>query len=223
MQWFNDLSLSKKLIFSFILMALITAVVGYFGYTGVNDISTTLEKMYKDRTVPIKNLGYANAALLIARTEVRNLLAAKDDAKKEEFIGLINKETENVFKYINEYKNSELLDEEKKLLANFEDAWENYINYRTKAIDLIKQNRNDEALTIINGPARDLQTASRKNLRALIDLNVDVAKKQYEESTELVAATDRTLIIVIILAIVLAIGFGIILSRIIGNPVKELK
>jgi methyl-accepting chemotaxis protein len=105
--------LSKKLQTSFILVALLAAIVGYIGYVGMANIETDMEDVYKNRLVAIKDLGYSNAALLISRTETRNLLNAKDNNEKEKLLSTINEETKHVKDYLQAYRNTLLHDEKK--------------------------------------------------------------------------------------------------------------
>jgi methyl-accepting chemotaxis protein len=222
MQWIYDLSLSKKLQTSFILVALLAAIVGYIGYVGMANIETDMEDVYINRLVAIKDLGYSNAALLISRTETRNLLNAKDNNEKEKLLSTINEETKHVKDYFQAYKNTKLDDEEKVQLAIFDENWDKYIVLRDKGIDLIMQNKLDEGKAVFDGTAREYQTKARKSLRALIDYNVKAAEQLYTAASERAASEKSLLIIIIIVAVILAISFGLFLNKIIGTPVKEL-
>ncbi len=222
MQWIYDLSLSKKLQTSFILVALLAAIVGYIGYVGMANIETDMEDVYKNRLVAIKDLGYSNAALLISRTETRNLLNAKDNNEKEKLLSTINEETKHVKDYLQAYRNTLLHDEEKVQLAIFDESWEKYLTLREKGINLILQNKIDEGKAVFDGEAREYQTKARKSLRALIDYNVKAAEQLYTAASERAASEKSLLIIIIIVAVILAVGFGIFLNKLIGTPVKEL-
>jgi methyl-accepting chemotaxis protein len=222
MQWIYDLSLGKKLQLSFIIVAFLAGIVGYIGYIGMTDITKDMEDIYKNRLLAIKDLGYANAALLIARTEARNLLIQKDLNEKQKLVNIINEETQKVNEYFESYKTTELNDFEKENIKIFEERWAKYVQLRDKGIALAMQNRNDEALSIFDGEAREEQTVARKTLRALIDHNVKVSEELFNLAVANANSSERFLVIIIIIAVVLAILFGVFLNRLIGNPVKEL-
>ncbi len=222
MQWIYDLSLSKKLQTSFILVALLAGIVGYIGYVGMSGIETDMEDMYKNRLIAIKDLGYANASLLIARTEARNLLNAKDVNEKEKYISIINEETKHVKDYLQSYRNTKLDDVEKVQLSNFDENWEKYLPIREKGINLIMQNKIEEGKLVFDNEARQYQTDARKSLRALIDYNVKAAEDLYVAAAESASSKRNLLVIIIIIAVVLAVSFGLFLNKIIGTPVKEL-
>lgn len=162
MQWIYDLSLSKKLQTSFILVALLAAIVGYIGYIGMANIETDMEDVYKNRLVAIKDLGYSNAALLISRTETRNLLNAKDNNEKEKLLSTINEETKHVKDYLQAYRNTLLHDEEKVQLAIFDENWDKYIVLRDKGIDLIMQNKLDEGKPFLTEKQENIKLKQEK-------------------------------------------------------------
>ena len=64
-------------------------------------IGTRSASLYYDKlVVPIRDLGYANAAFLTARTEIRSMLGVKDKAKRKEFVAIIDSETKKTEAYI---------------------------------------------------------------------------------------------------------------------------
>ncbi len=83
MKRFNNLKIGTKLLASFMFLAAIAGLIGWVGLSGVNEMQARSARMYADTLVPIRDLGYANAAFLLARTEVRTMLGTRDRAKRQ--------------------------------------------------------------------------------------------------------------------------------------------
>jgi methyl-accepting chemotaxis protein len=99
-KWFHDLKIGTKLLTSFAVVAVIAGLIGWVGLAGISGMKTRGASLYYDKLVPIRDLGYANAAFLIARTEVRSMLGTKDKAKRKEFVAIIDGETKKTEAYI---------------------------------------------------------------------------------------------------------------------------
>jgi len=77
----KNLKVSAKLITSFLLVALLTAIVGVVGIYGMTSINTSFDEMYELQTVPLPELGKAIEMLQRQRASMRELIvgAAVDD------------------------------------------------------------------------------------------------------------------------------------------------
>lgn len=56
MKWFNNLKLAPKLLVSFLFVALIAEVIGYFGLKDIHQIAKSDNEMYEQMTIPISQL-----------------------------------------------------------------------------------------------------------------------------------------------------------------------
>ncbi len=70
MKWFNDLKVSVKLIGGFLVVALLLIVVAYVGYANMKSINDGLSTLYHDSTIPIEDVGQAEAQLYRIRGDV---------------------------------------------------------------------------------------------------------------------------------------------------------
>ena len=223
MKWFNDLKIGTKLLASFVLVAAIAGLIGWVGLSGLGEMKTRADSVYADRLVPIRDLGYANAALLIARTEVRNFLAAKQEAKRREHVAAIAAEAKKVKTYLEAYGKTVLVKEEQETLPKFQAAFDQYMKQCEAAFALAFNGKEAQALAIIDGEALQSQAEARTNLRSLIDINARIADQEQKANDESAAAARMKILIFIGVGVLLAIGIGLLLSRIIGNPVRAMQ
>jgi methyl-accepting chemotaxis protein len=221
MKWFYNLRIRTKLILSFVFMAVIAAVIGYIGYSGMGSIMKNADEMYSDELIAIRDLGYANAALLTARTEVRNLLMTKDLTEREKYKKIIMEETKKVDDLIDKYSRSNLSKEDKEMLSKFQTTWIRYKELRDKAIDLAMRMKDEDALKIIDTDARESQSEARNNLRQLIDLCSRSADELGIKEDDSAAYAEKLLLIFIIFGIIIALSFGIFLASILCKPLNR--
>jgi len=221
--WFNDLKIGTKLLSSFVVVAAIAGLIGWVGLSATSEMKTRSASTYADRLVPLRDLGYANAAFLISRTDMRELLVAKTQAERRENADQIDTETKKVDALLESYGKTVLTKEEQATLPKFQSAFERYKKLRAQAIALALDGENQKADAIVNGEARELQLEARKNLRALIDINASEAEAG-EKVNEAAAASTRTMILsCLAIGVLFAIGIGLLMARMIGVPLRAMQ
>ena len=61
MKAFNNLKVGAKLVAGFLIVAVIVLLVAFIGYQNLKSINEGMATMYFDRTIPIEELGNADA------------------------------------------------------------------------------------------------------------------------------------------------------------------
>jgi methyl-accepting chemotaxis protein len=222
MKWFLDLKLGIKLLSSFSLIAVIAALIGYQGYVAATEIRNNQDELYLGRLIPIRDLGYANASLLIARGDMRNFMAAPTTEDQQKYLAIVQKETKNVDDLIDTYSQRTLLPEEQQHLALFRTSWKEYTSSRDEGIRYFLDGKKAEAQKLFDGKARTSLTATRKTLRALIDLNA-VESEKLDIATDSQAERSVTAImILLVVGVTVSLLMGFFIAKVIADPVKDL-
>ncbi|MDP3150771.1 MAG: methyl-accepting chemotaxis protein [Ignavibacteria bacterium] len=222
MKWFKNQKIRVKLLISFVLVAVITLIVGYTGYSGIDGISKNQNTMYVDNLIPIRDLGYANAALLTARGDLVAMLGTDDMNKRKEYVASIRSQSIKVDELAEAYSKTVLVKEEEETLPKFLAAWNEYKRLREGAIEYLLSMKDNEAKQIIYGESLPHQLEARKNLTTLIDINTKVAGELDVATNANVSSASTFLMALVIAAALLAVGLGLFISKIVGNPVKNL-
>ena len=222
MKWFKNLKIGSKLLISFVMVAVITLIVGYTGYSGIAEISENQNTLYLDRLIPIRDLGYANEALLTASIEMIQALGTTDLNERKAYVDSIRVETKKVDELVDAYSKTVLVKAEEETLPKFLSAWNEYKHQRESAMEYLLSLKDDEAKQIIYSTSLSFQNEARKNLMNLIDINAEVAN-ELDQATDASANSSATfLMVLVIIAALLAVGLGLFISKIIGIPVKNL-
>ncbi|GAA0178112.1 hypothetical protein SH2C18_12210 [Clostridium sediminicola] len=221
----NNFKISTKLITSFILVAMIAGIVGIIGIINIKTIDNNDKELYDNMTVPVAQS--AKIVSLFQRTRVAaNELILEDQgfevsskfANIRKAMEAIDEESDNLE---NSISNDES-DEERILFNEFLSAKIEFSDGLNELLVLCQQNKDDEALTLIKGnlgrKAFKVETAIEK-----------LAAKKLEEAGEKAALNSKItkdaifkMTIYIIIGIILAIGLGLYISRIISKPIKKL-
>jgi methyl-accepting chemotaxis protein len=223
LKWFNDLKIGTKLLASFAVVAAIAGLIGWVGLSGLSKISATSTTMYKDQLVPIRDLGYANAALLVARTETRNMVLDKQIAGRQKYADLMYAEDKKVDGYIDAYSKTVLSKEEQEVLPKFKSAFEGYKKARAGAIDHLLKGQDAAAWGIVDGEAKQSMSIARQALRDLIDINVRVAEAGEKANEAAAASATTTILGFLAVGVLFAIGIGLLMARAIGRPLRAMQ
>lgn len=223
MKWLNDKHVRTKLMVSFVLVAAFAGLIGWVGYSSLKELEARSQTIYADRLVPIRDLGYANAAFLLTRTEVWQMMGTNDKAKRREHIAVIEAETKKMDGYLEAYAKTALVKEEQETLPLFLSSYSEYLKHRGRIIELALSGQDAKAWDVIYGAALPAQAETRRLLRKLIDINVRVGEEEQNAATLGAASATRQLIGINVIGIAIALFLGWLLSRVIGNPLRDMQ
>ena len=100
-----------------------TALIGFMSVRGLAAVDAKGGSMYRDRAVPLHDLGDARSALgMIDNQLLRTIVGGVDDTKQ------LRAAQASVDEVIEKYKATELVDAEKRGLAAFDATWREYKN-----------------------------------------------------------------------------------------------
>ena len=217
--------LSVKLIGGFLIVGLITLLVGALGWRGVSVTDESLIEVADVRLPSVLGLEMMNAGQIAIQRAERSLLIPeyfKDEKEREHQYKRAEgawKDAENGWKI---YEPLPQTKEEEGIWNNFKPVWDEWKKDHTKVIEFIKSGNRDEAFAYSNGKARESFTRSQKLLGDLIHLNVRVAD---EFKTPALAEAHRARILCIVgmvLGTIISLTLGILLSIFTTRPINRI-
>lgn len=223
MKWLNDKHVRTKLMVSFVLVAAFAGLIGWVGYSSVKELEARSATIYADRLVPIRDLGYANAAFLLTRTEVWQLMGTNDKAKRREHVAVIEAETKKMEGYLEAYAKTVLVKEEQETLPLLLSSYSEYLKHRGRIIELALNGQDAKAWDVIYSSALPLQSETRKLLRKLIDINARVGEEEQKAAEVAASSAIKKIIGINVIGIGIALFLGWILSRVIGQPLLSMQ
>ncbi len=222
MKWFYNLKLSKKLVGSFALVALIAAFIGYTGISNMSIMNDNAKQMYEDRSVPIVELSNTQQELFEIRLAVANLVASKDESEKtmlEEAIIDHEKKSEELMA---KFAATNLNPEEKRLLEEYKKSWEEFKPTVAKGVQLALEEDKEAAHEFEAGEFDKDAKRITEELDSLITSEEHLADSLNQEIAKEYSSASTQIYLVLAFGIAFAFLIGIFISKIIGTPIKNL-
>lgn len=212
----------KKLMLAFILVCIITGIVGFFGVSKIRVVDHNLDNIY---SMDLKGTNVLNRLKINIMQRRADLLLIEDKKNKGNLDSLINEvdelKKENI-NLVSEYKTVIVAEEDRKLFSNLNEYLEKWNNAGEKVISFVKDDNYEDA----EGQAK-VVTEYRKKIFDVLDKEINLKNKlaatHYADSEKQVSSSLSMTIIIIILAIVLAIALGISIARHINKPLQEIR
>lgn len=222
MKWFSNLKTSVKLISCFILVALVSAIVGFISLTNINKLEQYDTILYNNATVPLSEVGEMNALYQQSQMYVRDMILENNTDKINLAYANIQQNISAIKNIMNSFKSKIARDEVQSLFEEFSSVLESYNNNVEKALDLCIKNRDREAYIFVTSEMRDSSDAVYNTLQEIVKLNLELAKEQFDQNKAIAETASITMSIAIVIAIVLAIALGIFVSNSIAKPLRHL-
>ncbi|WP_099346823.1 methyl-accepting chemotaxis protein [Clostridium tertium] len=213
------LKISHKVVFGFTFMLIMMSVIWFIGYTNMTKIKDNLKVIAEDDFKGANDLLLINNNLLEIKA---NILMLLDVSNKEEIIlteNEIHKNNEEIKNLVEDYKTTITLEEDKDNFEKFEKYLSEYEAKRENVINLVKNNDYDIAKDVII-EVNSIREQMELILKKSISIKNKLVEEDYYESMNTYNSSNRLVITIIIINLVIAI----LLIWIITNTlVKQLK
>ena len=222
MQWLYDLNIATKLLGGFVFVALIAAVVGYTGIRNLETLSKADKNLYEFQTVGVGNIGDVAEAFYKARYYLLNLAIAKTPEARQQFLGKLNDQVDEMSKKQAAFEKTLITAKEKELYNGYKDALKGYVALREKAVELGMAGKTDEVLGMMRGEGQKATNALAEAIQKMVESKIGDAKETSTTNEALAGSAIVTMIVVIGIGVACAVVLGLTLARVIGKPVREL-
>jgi methyl-accepting chemotaxis protein len=220
MNLITNLKIKTKLIVSFTIISLFVGIVGFNAINNMKKINNEMVSMYKNRLLPINYLGSVSKNEMEGRADLVYALHVTDKNEMKSIVKKIEDLAFQNLKLIEKYKATELTVEQISLVEKYALDNENFGNTRANILNLLVTGRLDEA-TFLFGKVEEARIVTLKNVDDMINQNIDIADKVNMESNKAFRHSYQLMIALIIGALMIAIGLGLILSNYITKSLKR--
>ncbi len=222
MQWYKDLKISVKLLTGFIMVALITGVVGFVGIRNIKVIDNNDTLLYTNMTVPISYSADMAKDFQRIRVRLRNVILENDIEK----INTQYKEIEGLVEELNvlsdKFEETVTSDEMRRAYDDFMGSRAAMSADVNKLVAMARENRDVEAYEFLNGDMKISADAEKNAIENLMVMKVADAKAKAEFNTEIANKATMTMIAIIAVSMLIAIALGVYISRSISKPIGNL-
>jgi len=221
----RTMSLSVKLTGGFVLVALLTLVVGFMGWRVISQVTAALTEVKDVRLPSIAGLQMIDEAQTSIEVVERTLLIPEALADKATY----NRQLQNLeagWKKVDKgwrlYEPLPQTKEEEVLWNRFKSAWEQWKQCHQQVLDLIKSDKREAALAFSLGKGRETFLEAEKLLDELSHLNEKIGEETVKNTIGNVDQPKTLILTITAVSFVIALVLGIFLSISISRPLATL-
>ena len=222
MGWFYNLRIAKKLLAGFVLVAVMSGVVGFLGVYDLNNVTEEDKLLYENYTVPLGDLLDMMESYYSVRLELNNTLAAREPALREKSLTRMRENMQKMKEAMQDYEKTILTDEGQKAFTTVRSGAAEYEQYLEKTTGLIRANQLAAAVQLAESDGVKIEKNIEDALQASQDLKIRQAKNKAANNQTTARQAAAVVCGFVVAAMLLAIALGIVLSRIISRPVNKL-
>ena len=216
---FRNISIKARLIFILSFMAVVMLVIGIIGMVGMSKSDAGLKTVYEDRTIPLGQVAGIESLILLNRNALNIALADQSPEVVAEQTAQVDTNIAEIAKIWAAYMATDLTPEEKVLAEKFAADRKAFVVEGLKpAAAALRAGDFEAAKNIMATKVRPLYAPAKEGIAALIQLQLDVAKQEYELAHSRSATLRNLALTSIIGGIGLSAWLGFMLIRAITGP-----
>ncbi|MFY9513514.1 MAG: MCP four helix bundle domain-containing protein, partial [Rubrivivax sp.] len=221
---FKNLKIGVRLIAGFVLVAGISAVVGFIGIQNASQMNDKAEAMYNNELMGLSYIKEANINLVYIGRARSNFLLAQTQAERERHLASIAKSSAAMKDYVEKARPLFVSDRAKQIFTEFNGSVAEYEREMERALALAgakKLAERDEALATAMGSVREKADKLDKMFDELIQQK-EARAKQASEDTEALYRSSRAMMLALIGGgVLLGVLLGFVISRSVTRPLAR--
>ena len=222
MNWYNSLTLGRKIVSGFLLVACISGLSGILAAGSIWDVGRRGELMYTGNLVPISNLTEVVKGYQSSLSLMRDIVIDKAPQEQSDHLDKLKQSEARVVKGLDSFFASNRSAEAAALKKGITDDLKLYNFFREKIVELATTDRRDEAINIMRTQAADVTDRLDESIAKLADLNKAQARKRYEDNAAAARYALAVSTLCLSLGVVAALFMGYFLHMGITAPLKTI-
>ncbi|HCN88789.1 MAG TPA: methyl-accepting chemotaxis protein, partial [Oxalobacteraceae bacterium] len=217
----KNLTIKSRLIFVIGFMSFLSIGIGVIGLTSLSSGNDSLKSIYENRLVPMGQLDMVIRLIDKSRMTVAESMNG-DPAVVNKAMDQVVQRSNEIKKNIDAFLSAPLTNEEKKLSGKMVDDYRKFlVDGLQPGVDALRNSNVQQAMEIMQGPMAQQYVPLQEGIDALIKLQLDVAKSQFEKRQSIYSTVRNTSIAAIAFGVILAAFIGLWLIRAITGPLNE--
>jgi methyl-accepting chemotaxis protein len=222
LNWYIKLTLGKKILAGFLIIAAITGMSGVFSTGVIWDVTRRGSLMYTANFTPILNLtdvvkGYQNSLVML-----REIIIDKSPQEQAEHLEKLKQADDKVMKGLAAFHASNRSAEASALYGQISEDLKLYGYFRDKIIDYSRSDRRDEAVNIMRTQASDVIERIDANIDRIMALNNAQALASYTDNTSSARTALYMNMLCLLAGVTSAVVMGYFLAKGITKPLRRL-
>ncbi|MCY8068929.1 methyl-accepting chemotaxis protein [Bacillus haynesii] len=223
MNLLKNIKIRSKLFVIIIISALALSIVGIQGVGGLNKLSKGSEMIYQDQLVPNQLFAKLKANNLDIDTYKFELMVTKDNDRNETLQKHIKEKNEENSTLMEKIDQLKLMDNVSEKYESFKSEYKKLQDISSEMLSLAVNNENDKAYDVYLKEMEPQRETVNQLIEDIQTLNADNAKTIYQRDSKEAGSIITLLIIVIAASLVLSVSIGLLMTRLITKPIKDIQ
>ncbi|TWH45447.1 methyl-accepting chemotaxis protein [Sporomusa sp. KB1] len=219
---FNNLKVMYKLGVLIFVAFFALGTIGFTGYYYLQQSNATMNTMYNDRLIPVRNLNENRMLITRANAAIMELMITKDDNKNNQLKAILEDTGKRAAANLAELEKIQLDAKAKDLLNKVNTAREKYRAAREQVISLALQNKNAEAYALYVATVDKQAAEYIDQMREFSDYYTELSKKMNEDNQAAFERANQIVLGTLLLAFLVLGLIGWYITKIITQPLNEL-
>jgi len=219
MHWFRNLRLATQLLLAFLLVSLVSVVIGFNGQIGTAKLNRIMSDSYRNDVAGIRNMG--SCTLNIASLQQRFVyycIVPTEEARKKEGANMeLAKAT--LLDWIAKERGLQMGSEETELWKQFDQAWPAYLASMQKAMVLVDGKKPEDAKAVLLAEVRPKYLALRGSLDKIAEINLREADAASKNGATTYESIRRDNFLIMLLGFLGSMALGMLVTRMIKRQV----
>ncbi|SDF54731.1 methyl-accepting chemotaxis protein [Sporomusa acidovorans] len=222
MIFFNNMKVKYKLGVLIFIAFLALGVIGFTGYYYLQQSNTTMNTLYKDRLIPVRDLNENRMLIVRANAAIMELMLTTDDNKNNQLKAIIEDTGKRAAANLTELEKIHLDAKAKDLLNKVNTAREKYREAREQVVSLAMQNKNAEAYAQYVANVDKQSTEYIELMREFSDYYTELSRKMNEDNQAAFGKANQITLGILLLAFLVLGGSSWYITKLITQPLNEL-
>jgi len=219
MSFLKNMSLTTRLVLSFLILSLISLIVGLLGLAGTSKVARLMHGVYVDNVLGQKYL--ANTAVSLASLQQRAtyLVLSPDPKTRAAETANLEKAQGEVLAWMARERATAMSEVEKGLWREFDAKWPAYLATVRNLVALLEAGKVEEARRLATLEARPQYLALRTLVIRIFDDNGRLADEADQAGAAAYLGLRRNAVLTLVLSFAAAMGLGLLVTRSIKRQV----
>ncbi|WP_436231664.1 methyl-accepting chemotaxis protein [Aeromonas hydrophila] len=218
MDWFHNLQVRTKLVFSFSILMVLLVVLSLTSYYSTRTMMQLVSNMHANQLLPIKDIANANIYAVYQNRALYRYIGEVDPDLKAQALVNVDKFEKGMWDFLASYRKTYLTQREVDLLTRFDQAWATYKQYASEILKLAQtpgQNGEPErnAFRLMGDKGRPAFDIADTLLSDLVKVNAELATQSLDESQNIYQDNLQILIAIASAAFLICLILALLVTR----------
>ncbi|HWQ41290.1 MAG TPA: HAMP domain-containing methyl-accepting chemotaxis protein [Desulfosporosinus sp.] len=223
MNWLRNKQTAFKIGFLICIMSISLGVVGSVGYYYFHQAGNFLANLYSNDLILIRDINQARSDSNALKSAILSITTYPlDDKTKKQQMDQVSTRENSIDKFITGFQPFATTSYELERINKAKDQFENIKNVNHKTLDYVQAGNKIEATNYYYNNGFSKQEDFQTLLREIGTHKIEEAKTQVTNDNYTIARAQLVLLVLPIMAIIIAVLIGIIITKMIVGPLKMI-